>query len=337
MTKRNLHLNADDEGIFLLEPAFKETIWGGSKLREKYGKNSELANIAESWECSVHPQGLSKVASGKYNGMYLRDVLAEHPEYLGSKIKSVDKFPFIIKFIDAKEKLSVQVHPDDEYANKYEHGAFGKTEMWYVVEAEKDAELVYGFYDDITKYQLTEGAKNGDIEKYLNRVRTHPGDVFFIPAGTVHGIGAGNLIVEVQESSDLTYRLYDYNREDKDGNKRELHIEKALNVVNYSKSTNIRQPMRVFRYAKGISKENIFRCKYFQVEKFSINIDQNITLDFNSTSCAVLLCLIGEGSIILNNRGGKMYFKKGDSVFVSQKNNKISLSSGNFLILCITF
>lgn len=337
MTKKNLSLYADNDGIFLLEPALKETIWGGNKLREKYGKVSELANIAESWECSVHPQGLSKVASGKHKGRYLRDVLAEYPEYLGDKIKSVDNFPFLIKFIDAREKLSVQVHPDDEYAKKHENGASGKTEMWYVVEAENDAELVYGFYNDITMLQLADGAKNGDIEKYLNKVRTHSGDVFFIPAGTVHGIGAGNLIVEVQENSDLTFRLYDYNRVDSDGHKRELDIDKALNVVNYSKSANIRQPMRVFRYAKGISKENVFRCKYFQVEKFSVNTNKNINLEFNSISCKILVCISGESNIILDNRGGNMCFKKGDSVFVSKKNNQISMTGGNLLMLCITF
>lgn len=337
MTKKNLSLNADNDGIFLLEPALKETIWGGNKLRERYGKISTLANIAESWECSVHPQGLSKVASGKYNGMYLRDVLDEHPEYLGNKIKSVENFPVLIKFIDAREKLSVQVHPNDEYAKKYENGALGKTEMWYVVEAEHDAELVYGFYNEITRQQLADGARNGDIEKYLNKVRTHPGDVFFIPAGTVHGIGAGNLIVEVQESSDLTYRLYDYNRQDKCGNKRELNIDKALNVVNYSKSTNIRQPMRVLRYSKGIFKENVFRCKYFQVEKFFVNINKNVNLEFNSRSCKILVCISGEGSIVLNSSYQTMILKKGDSIFISRRNDKINIIGKNLLILCITF
>lgn len=312
MTKKSLSLNADD-GIFLLEPALKETIWGGSKLREKYGKNSELVNVAESWECSVHPQGLSKVASGKYSGMYLRDVLAEHPEYLGNKIKSVDDFPFLIKFIDAREKLSVQVHPDDEYAEKYENGASGKTEMWYVVEAENDAELIYGFYDDITPQQLADGARTGDIEKYLNRVRTHPGDVFFIPAGTVHGIGAGNLIVEVQESSDLTYRLYDYNRVDKDGNKRKLNISKALNVVNFGKSSDIRHSLRTLEYKKGYEREILCKCKYFIVEKFSISMNK---VKFNNESFNVLVCIRGNGIITFSN-GSKFAFKEGNSVFIS--------------------
>lgn len=317
MTKKNLSLNADD-GIFLLEPELKETIWGGNKLREKYGKSSKLSNIAESWECSVHPQGLSKVASGKYKGMYLRDVLNEHQEYLGDKINRVDDFPFLIKFIDAGEKLSVQVHPDDEYAAKYENRALGKTEMWYVVEAEKDAELVYGFYDDITQHQLAEGAKNGDIEKYLNRVRTHPGDVFFIPAGTVHGIGAGNLIVEVQESSDLTYRLYDYNRINKDGKKRELHISKALDVVNLKKFADIRQPLRTLVYKKGYSKEILCKCKYFYIEKIVVKTENFVEFVNYPNRCTVLVCISGCG-ILWSKQDEDFNICKGNSVFISAK------------------
>lgn len=331
MTKKNLSLNADGDGIFLLEPALKETIWGGNKLREKYGKNSELVNIAESWECSVHPKGLSKVASGKYSGMYLRDVLDEHPEYLGDKIKSVDDFPFLIKFIDAGEKLSVQVHPDDEYAAKYENRALGKTEMWYVVEAEKDADLVYGFYDDITPQQLVEGAKNGDIEKYLNKVRTHLGDVFFIPAGTVHGIGAGNLIVEVQESSDLTYRLYDYNRINKDGKKRELHISKALDVVNLKKFADIRQPLRTLVYKKGYSKEILCKCKYFYMEKIVVKTENFVEFANYPNKCTVLVCISGCG-ILWSKQGEDFNICKGNSVFISARIENFFVS-GNITFL----
>lgn len=331
MTKKNLSLNADDEGIFLLEPALKETIWGGSKLREKYGKNSVLANIAESWECSVHPEGLSKVASGKHKGMYLRDVLIEHPEYLGNKIKSINDFPFLIKFIDAREKLSVQVHPDDEYAQKYESGALGKTEMWYIVEADQDAELVYGFYDKINKHQLAESAENGDIEKYLNRVRTRSGDVFFIPAGTVHGIGAGNLIVEVQESSDLTYRLYDYNREDKKGQKRELHIDKALDVVNYNNYSVIRQPMHVLKYKKNIAQEVLCKCKYFCVEKIKVKTEESIEFSNSLKRCIVLVCVLGRG-ILWSKNSNAITVCKGKSVFVSAQVEKF-LVSGNITFL----
>lgn len=335
MTKKNLNLNAEpEEGIFLLEPAIKETIWGGSKLKENYGKQSDKANIAESWECSVHPKGLSKIINGTYKGKYLRDVLIAHTEYLGSKIKNIDEFPFLIKFIDAKDKLSVQVHPTDEYAKKHEHGASGKTEMWYIIEAENNAELIYGFYDDITKQQLAKNVYNGEIEKYLNKVRTKPNDVFFIPAGTVHGIGAGNLLLEVQENSDITYRLYDYNRIDKNGNKRELHIEKALEAVDYKKFADIRQPMRLLKYQKGYAKELLCKCKYFVVERVIINTEAKSSLIFDS-NISVFVCINGQGKIFSKN-GQTLNIQKGNSVFISNIVKNFAVI-GNMTLIKVTY
>lgn len=335
MTKKNLNLNAEpEEGIFLLEPAIKETIWGGSKLKKNYGKQSDKANIAESWECSVHPKGLSKIINGTYKGKYLRDVLIAHPEYLGNKIKNINAFPFLIKFIDAKDKLSVQVHPTDEYAKKHEHGVSGKTEMWYIIEAENNAELIYGFYDDISKQQLAKSVYNGEIEKYLNKVRTKPNNVFFIPAGTVHGIGAGNLILEVQENSDITYRLYDYNRIDKNGNKRELHIEKALEAVDYKKFGDIRQPMRLLQYQKGYAKELLCRCKYFVVERVIINTEAKIKLMFDS-NISVFVCINGQGKIFSEN-GETLNIQKGNSVFISNLVKKFAVI-GNMTLIKVTY
>lgn len=332
MTKKNLKLRTDQNAVpFLLEPVCKETIWGGNKLKEKYGKASVLENIAEAWECSLHPQGLSKVASGKYKGMYLRDVLLKHPEYLGNKIKNIEDFPILIKFIDAKDKLSVQVHPDDMYAKNNEHGSLGKTELWYIVEADDNAELVYGFYDDISREQLAEGINNGDIEKYLRRVKTKTNDVFFIPAGTVHGIGAGNLIVEVQENSDITYRLYDYDRVDSNGKKRELHIDKALDVIDYKKSDEIRQPMRVLRYQQGIAKELLCKCKYFVVERLIINTNDAIKLNLENDSYNIFVCIKGEGSIQSNNT---LCLKQGYSVFVPASISRLSIC-GDLILLKI--
>lgn len=335
MTKRNLNLNAEiRDGIFLLDPAIKETIWGGSKLKEEYSKQSNKANIAESWECSVHPKGLSKVINGKYKGKYLRDVLIAHPEYLRKKIKNINDFPFLIKFIDAKENLSVQVHPSDEYARKHEHGAFGKTEMWYIIEAENNAELVYGFYDDISKQQLAKSVYNGEIEKYLNKVRTKQNDVFFIPAGTVHGIGAGNLILEVQENSDITYRLYDYNRIDKNGNKRELHIEKALEAVDYKKIADIRQPMRLLKYQKGYAKELLCRCKYFVVERVIINTEAKIGI-VSDSNISVFVCIDGQGKIFSENNQ-TLNIQKGNSVFISNIVKKFAVI-GNMILIKVTY
>jgi len=216
---------------FLLQPACKEALWGGQKLKEHFGKQADLDNIAESWECSTHPEGPSTVTTGEHKGMLLTEVLQKYPEYLGTHPRSKGELPILVKFIDARQKLSVQVHPDDEYAKLYERGQLGKTEMWYVLEADKDAELIYGFYSDMDSVAVRQSLANGTIEKYLQKVKVQQDDVFYIPAGTVHGIGAGNLIAEVQESSNLTYRLYDYDRTDKQGQKRELHLEKALAVA----------------------------------------------------------------------------------------------------------
>ena len=217
---------------FLLQPACKEALWGGQKLKEHFAKQADLDNVAESWECSTHPEGPSTVTTGEHKGMLLTEVLRKHPEYLGTHPRSKGELPILVKFIDARQKLSVQVHPDDEYAKLYERGQLGKTEMWYVLEADKDAELIYGFYSDMDSVAVRQSLANGTIEKYLQKVKVQQDDVFYIPAGTVHGIGAGILIAEVQESSNLTYRLYDYDRTDKQRQKRKLHIEKALAVAN---------------------------------------------------------------------------------------------------------
>ena len=202
-----------------------------------------------------HPDGPSRVASGGAYRCSLADVLRTHPSYLGTHPDGTDGLPILIKFIDAKRDLSVQVHPDDEYAKLYERGQLGKTEMWYVLEADKDAELIYGFYSDMDSVAVRQSLANGTIEKYLQKVKVQQDDVFYIPAGTVHGIGAGNLIAEVQESSNLTYRLYDYDRTDKQGQKRELHLEKALAVADLKGQQPPRQPLRVLRYTPGCATE----------------------------------------------------------------------------------
>ena len=213
---------------FLLTPAGKDYLWGGNRLKTEFNKEIDLVPLAETWECSTHPDGPSVIVTGTHAGKTLAELLKEHPEYLGKHPGTEGELPVLIKFIDAKKNLSVQVHPDDDYARTYENGQLGKTEMWYVMDAAPDAQLVYGFNHDITKEQLRQSLKDGTVEKYLQKVKIQKDDVFFIEAGTVHAIGAGALIAEIQESSNLTYRLYDYNRVGKDGKLRELHIDKAL-------------------------------------------------------------------------------------------------------------
>ncbi len=313
MIRKNLSSRTEP---FLLKPTGKDYLWGGTRLKDDFSKEIEMSPLAETWECSTHPDGPSMVASGKHKGKALVDVIEDHPEYLGTHLMGMKGLPILVKFIDAKKDLSVQVHPDDAYALKYEHGSLGKTEMWYVVDAEKDASLIYGFNHDMDKLTLRKSLEEGTVEKYLQRVRVQKDDVFFIEAGTVHAIGAGALIAEIQESSNLTYRLFDYNRIDQWGKKRELHIRKGLEVVNLKGSREPRQPMRVLKYQRGSASELLCRCKYFQVERLLVNTEcyrEMADYQTGENSFQVLLCLGGCGTLI----GEESFnFIKGDCVFV---------------------
>ena len=305
---------------FLLQPATKDSIWGGNRLNDDFGKEIDCRPLAETWECSTHPDGQSLVVSGKDTGKLLGDVLQANPDYLGTHplqtMKGVRALPILIKLIDAKNNLSVQVHPDDAYALAHEN-SLGKTEMWYVLAARQGSTLVHGFKQDMDVERVKKAIATGKIETYLNRVDVHKDDLFYIEAGTVHAIGAGVVVAEIQESSNLTYRLYDYGRLDKNGKLRELHIEKALRVMNYASSSAPHQPMRVLRYRKGCASELLSRCKYFQVERLLLNTEiyRKLT-DFQtgSNSFHALLCTDGCG--VLFGEGFMLNFFKGDCIFV---------------------
>ena len=305
---------------FLLKPAAKDYLWGGSRLHDDFGKEINIRPLAETWECSAHPDGQSVVASGSDAGKTLGEVLHLHPEYLGTHplqtMNGKPELPVLIKLIDAKQKLSVQVHPDDVYALAHEN-SLGKTEMWYVLSAGKKAELVYGFNQDVSEACVKHALAEGTIENYLNHVAVHKDDVFYLEAGTVHAIGAGVVLAEIQESSNLTYRLYDYERLDKNGKPRDLHVDKALRVMKMSSSTVPRQPMRVLKYAKGCAGELLMRCKYFQVERLLINTEiYRSLMDYKTekNSFHALLCMDGCG--VLFGKDSMLNFFKGDCIFI---------------------
>lgn len=308
---------------FLLKPAAKDYLWGGSRLNDDFAKGIDMTPLAETWECSTHPDGPSVISSGEFEGMELAELLKRFPEFLGTHPLSnpylqKGELPILIKFIDAKKDLSVQVHPDDDYARKVEHELFGKTEMWYVLDAAKDAKLVYGFYHDMDKEKLRCSLEQGTVEKYLQKVKVHKDDVFFIESGTVHAIGAGALIAEIQENSNLTYRMFDYNRRDKNGNLRELHVDKALDVVNLKKSSEPRQPLRLLKYQRGWATELLCRCQYFQVERMLLNTEacrEMADFQTNESSFQVLLCTSGCGLLMYGGTGALQFFK-GDCIFV---------------------
>ncbi len=294
-----------------LDPAGKDYLWGGTRLREEFDKKLSHTPLAETWECSVHPDGLSVIQNGEFKGRTLKDVLALHPEYLGSKNTEL---PVLIKFIDAKEDLSVQVHPDDDYARRVE-GDNGKSEMWYVVDAAEDAELIYGFEHPVTGDKLRRSIENGTFRQYLHTARIHKGETYYVPAGTVHGIGGGCLIAEIQESSNVTYRVYDYDRADKDGNKRELHFDKALQVMQMRPGPDVKSKPKLVHYSPGSSRELICRSKYFDVE----HIRSVMAFEFSvmSESFQVLLCLDGEGQVGKSEEGFRpVRFHKGDCLFI---------------------
>lgn len=304
---------------FMLQPVGKDYLWGGNRLNEEFSKAIEMEPLAETWECSTHPDGVSQVVSGEHAGHSLTEVLQENPSYLGTHPRTKGELPILIKFIDARRDLSVQVHPDDAYAREHENGAMGKSEMWYVLEATKDASLVYGFNREVSRDVLRSSIEQGTVEKYLRKVPVKTDDVFYLEAGTVHAIGAGSLIIEVQQSSNLTYRLYDYDRVDRQGRKRPLQVEKALEVAALDTAdASLRQPLRVTRYTRGCATELLCRCKYFQTERLLINTERLREMaDFqtDANSFQVLVCSKGCG-VMLGQGMEPINFFKGDTIFI---------------------
>lgn len=302
---------------FLLSPSGKDYLWGGRRLNDEYEKRIDLSPLAETWECSTHPDGPSYVVSGPFEGLKLSEVLMLHPEYLGIRHKETKELPILIKFIDAKKDLSIQVHPTDEYAKEHENGQLGKTEMWYVLDAGKDAKLTYGFHHDTDRETIRRAIHDGTLMNYMQQVPVQKDDLFFIEAGTVHAIGAGCLIAEIQENSNLTYRLYDYDRVDKNGKKRELHVDKALEVAKMKSSVEPKQPLRVLKYRKGVASELLCSCKYFKAFRMIVNTErrQTVTYRADEMGFCVLLCVNGCGTIRYKTDHSIMFYK-GDCIFV---------------------
>lgn len=294
---------------FILVPPVKDYIWGGTKLRDIYGKKSELERLAESWELSCHKDGQSIIGSGEYEGMTLSEFIEQNPSVLGKNCNRFEYFPVLIKLIDAKENLSVQVHPDDEYALRVE-GEYGKTEMWYIVDCEPDAELVYGFKEEISKEDFRKAVEENTLLDRVQRVPVRKGDVFFIKSGTLHAIGKGILIAEIQQNSNTTYRVYDYGRLGADGKPRQLHIEKALEVTSLvPPDVKYGQPVKI--NMAGMWKTPLADCKYFKTDKYDIYRSMKLG---NPDSFQHILILEGDAEIVSGDT--VIPVKKGSSVFV---------------------
>ena len=305
-----------------LYPAYKDYLWGGDKLKTYFNKNTDLTPLAESWELSTHKDGQSIVASGEHAGKTFGEYLETvGRNALGKRAERFDYFPLLIKLIDASGSLSVQVHPTDEYALKNE-GEYGKTEMWYVLDCEEGAMLYYGFSRDVTKSEYERAIKEGSLTELLNSVSVKRGDVFFIPSGTVHAIGAGILICEIQQNSNTTYRVYDYNRRDKNGNLRALHIDKALEVSDLKKSP----PLPEISDGDEVT---LAHCEYFEVKRLRVDERKDIFVD--GESFLSIIVTDGEGS--LDFEGGSLDLIKGDSVFIPANAGKLTARGKCELIL----
>ena len=297
--------------IIKLSPAFKDYLWGGNRLVTEFDKNCDYDVVAESWELSAHKAGNSIVTNGRYKGLEFGKYLEQiEDDVVGWKCVAFEQFPMLIKFIDAKKPLSIQVHPDDDFAMSVEK-EYGKNEMWYIMDCDEDAFVYCGFKEDITKEEIKTRIENHTITDVLNKIYVKKGDAIYIPAGTVHAIGSGILICEIQQSSNSTYRLYDYDRKDKDGNLRELHIEKALQVIN----TNKYEPF-ISKYSEekndGYSKKTVCSCKYFQVFVYDVKDDVEFYVDRASFNALVFL----DGFGIVSNGEVEIVFKKGDTFFL---------------------
>lgn len=299
------------------ETIYKEKLWGGQKIKTILNKDfAPLENCGETWEISGVDGYISVVANGELKGKNLQEILTEcKGDLVGHKVYEQyhDEFPLLVKFLDAQKDLSVQVHPNDELAKK-RHNSFGKTEMWYVMQADENASLVAGLSQEITPEQYSQRVKDNTITEVLNWEKVVEDDVFFIPAGRVHTIGKGCLLAEIQQTSDITYRIYDFDRKDKDGNKRELHVEQALDAIDFTV-----HPQYKTSWEKVYNQENtIVDCPYFTTNVFLM--DETIERDYSDKdSFVILICL--EGEIQLD----ELNIKKGNCVLVPANFDKITL------------
>ncbi len=291
------------------EPILKERIWGGEKLKTILNKPITSKITGESWEISTVEGDVSVVATGILTGKSLNDLINLNPDaLLGTEVhkRFGKQFPLLFKYLDAREDLSIQVHPNDELAKK-RHNSFGKTEMWYVMQADTDSKLIVGFKEDSNAGAYLENLKNKTLLSILDNVKVEVGDVFFLETGTVHAIGAGLVIAEIQQTSDITYRLYDFDRVDAAGNHRELHVDLALDAINYKKIDTYK------KYSKELNQSNsMVDCPYFTTN--FLPLDGKVAVKKSGESFTVYMCV--EGNFELEYEGVKFKYIKGDTVLI---------------------
>ena len=304
------------------KPILKERIWGGNKLREILNKDSNSEELGESWEISGVKNEISVVENGTLQGKSLKELIAEFKEdLLGEKIvqRFGSEFPLLIKYIDAKTELSVQLHPNDELAKK-RHNSFGKTEMWYIMQADENAEINIGFKKSINKDEYIQALEAGRITDLLNFEKVQKGDSFFINTGKVHAIGAGVLLAEIQQTSDITYRIYDWDRKDAEGNSRELHTAQALDAIDFEKKDDYK-----LKYERRDNKSsNLAKCEFFTTN--FLPVTGTVNKDYsNLDSFVIFMCVSGNAEIEIS--GNSETIKQGQTVLVPAENKKVTITA----------
>ncbi|MCH5314338.1 MAG: class I mannose-6-phosphate isomerase [Eubacterium sp.] len=312
--------------ILKLKPVFKDYIWGGQRLKTDFAFESDYEKLAEGWMLSCHKDGMNTIENGEYKGETLDSVIEKlgKENIVGKRSLDFPYFPVLIKLIDAKDNLSIQVHPDNEYAKRVE-GEFGKTEIWYVLDATDDAQLVYGFKDKISSDEFRKAIEENTLMDVLNSVKVKKGDLFFIEAGTVHAIGKGTLIAEIQQNSNSTYRVYDYGRLGADGKPRELHIDKAVDVSVTEPPKYEIKPFGDTVISDNADSTLLTKCDLFTVNHYDVKT--SIKLTANDESFNHVLVVNGEGSI------NDTAFNKGDSFFVPAGYGEYTISGNCEVII----
>lgn len=299
--------------IYKLKPACKDYLWGGHKLVDDYNVDYDGEICSEAWVLSAHKDGLSIITNGTYEGKTIPEVVeAKGAEILGVNCQKYKDFPILIKLIDAKKALSIQVHPDDAYALEHEN-QYGKTEMWYILEAEEGAYLYQGFEKEISKEEFEQRIKENTLTEVLHKEYVKPGDVIFISPGTLHSIGAGLVIAEIQQSSNVTYRIYDFGRVGADGKPRQLHIQQSIDVTRLERPEKYKSP-----------DEHMVSCEFFCVDSIEIGASKEYTFNVDDKSFINILVTDGEGTVTTSDESIKV--RKGDSLFIEASTGDVKIS-----------
>lgn len=309
-------------------PILKERLWGGTKLKDVLGKPITSKITGESWELSGVDGAISKVANGSLKGTSLNELIRDHGKnLLGSSVveRFGSEFPILIKFIDAKKDLSIQLHPDDGLA-KERHNSFGKTEMWYIMDADPGAKLIVGFNKTVQKEEYVRNLEEGTLLDLLHYEEVGEGDTFFINTGKIHAVGAGVLLAEIQQTSDVTYRVFDFNRKDKDGNLRELHTELALDAMDYEKKDDFK-----VAYANALNQSNsMVDCSYFKTN--FIHLDRNKKIFLTERDSFTIYMCVGGRALVTNDKGSAS-LEKGETLLIPAASKFVDIETKNVKLL----